>query len=218
MQLTFDSIYELELMIRAMGYVRRDTAAELTCGDITLRGSEQFVKDLTEAGSVSTLDHVSLQETGDGPDTVVIDRVKRTAPPAAEEVEQPKRKRRTKAEMEAEETAQTVGATTVGGSEPEAVQPPQVNPLDNLKPEAAAAETNSSAHAEIAAMVDLFDGTDTLTHINEGRDFIAKHGFMSYNETMTLADVPANITTHTPEQASRHRAAMAWKAAQLAKG
>lgn len=137
-----------------------------------------------------------------------------------------RRKRRTKADIEAEKAAQDQGATVVATEAPVVATAPQATPLDNLKSESETPVVHHTSHndqtrAEIATMAALYDGTSPdakLAHLSEGRDFIAKHGFLTYNETMTLADVPPNISTHTPEQASLHRAAMAWKAAQLAKG
>lgn len=125
----------------------------------------------------------------------------------------PKRKRRTKAEIAADEAAAKAGN-----------EPPTADPLDNLKsePDAPAPQEDgptdeppiTDTPAELVALAGTIDGADKLAHMNEGRDFISKHGFPKYNETFALADVPANIAAHTPEQAALHRAAMQWLAAQ----
>ena len=213
MQLIFNNLDELNDMLKAMGYVRRDTIAELTCGEITLRGSEQFEKDLTDSGQFDRAAETALRDVDNLPDDGVPE------PATSGHTPEPaKRKRRTKAEIEAEKAAQSAAAIVVATETGDEPSVPQTSPLDNLKAEPAVASNGGQARAEIAEMAALFDGADRLAHINEGRDFIAKHGFPTYHETMQLADVPANIAGHTPEQVSRHRAAMAWKATQLAGG
>lgn len=131
----------------------------------------------------------------------------------------PKRKRRTKAEMAADEAAakdQTESAAleseTVGplGEQGESAEPAQQTPLDNLKSDPGAAGLDPA----IIALAATLDGNDRMAHMNEGRDFISKHGFPKYNETFALVDVPPNIAGHTPEQAALHRAAMQWLGAQ----
>jgi hypothetical protein len=214
--LTFNSLDELrdycEMALRGMS--PRDTVAELTVGEITVRGSEQFVKDLTEAGNFDAAAEVALRNV----DEPHVEAEQPDSP--TEQPEPTKRKRRTKAEIEADKAAQELSATVVAAEAPAAVVAAQASPLDNLQPETAVHHTghNDQARAEITEMAGLFDGTDKLAHLNEGRQFIEKHGFPIYNETLQLADVPANIASHTPEQVSRHRAAMAWKAAQKAGG
>ena len=133
-----------------------------------------------------------------------------------------KRKRRTKAEIEADKAAQASENTLVAAEAPAAVVAPHASPLDNLQSEVDTAMSNIAilvgASVEIPEMARLFDGTDKLAHLNEGRQFIEKYGFPTYGETLQLADVSANIASLTPEQVSRHRAAMVWKAAQKAGG
>jgi hypothetical protein len=122
----------------------------------------------------------------------------------------PKRKRRTKAEIAADEAAAEAGnepgATDATGDEPDAPAPQEDGPTDE--------PPITDTPAELVALAGTIDGADKLAHMNEGRDFISKHGFPKYNETFALADVPANIAAHTPEQAALHRAAMQWLAAQ----
>ena len=121
----------------------------------------------------------------------------------------PKRKRRTKAEIAADEAAAKAVLQAEAERESGVVFN---NPLDNLKPEP---EPNGlTPSPEIVALAATIDGTDKMAHMNEGRDFIAKHGFPKYNETFALADVSTNIAAHTPEQAAMHRAAMQWLIAQ----
>jgi len=133
----------------------------------------------------------------------------------------PKRKRRTKAEIEAERLAAEAPVLNAGAiidkgdgtavfADGKGGEISGASPLDNLKAEPAAGEVSP----EIVALAGTLDGADKLAHMNEGREFIAKHGFPKYNETFALADVPANIAAHTPEQAALHRAAMQWLAAQ----
>lgn len=147
------------------------------------------------------------------------------APPSIDPVPEatPKRKRRTKAEIAADEAA-AKAAQEVDEEIPtdefgqplghvgavDAVEPTPPS-LVNHDPDAAIAV---GVNPEIEALAATIDGADKMAHMNEGRDFIAKHGFPKYNETFALADVPQNIAAHTPEQAALHRAAMQWLPAQ----
>ena len=126
----------------------------------------------------------------------------------------PKRKRRTKAEIAADEAAakavqEVPGATVIEGAAPALTPDPYLAGI-----ELPGATVTTGLNPEIAALAATIDGADKMAHMNEGRDFIAKHGFPKYNETFALADVPANIAAHTPEQAALHRAAMQWLIAQ----
>ena len=131
-----------------------------------------------------------------------------TTDPAPEA--KPKRKRRTKAEIAADEAAAKAGnepgATDATDDEPDAPAPQEDGPTDE--------PPITDTPAELVALAGTIDGADKLAHMNEGRDFISKHGFPKYNETFALVGVPANIAAHTPEQAALHRAAMQWLAAQ----
>ena len=192
MQLTFESLNELNAMIAELGYVH--------CMDLTaIRriAAQHAPAYLAEGAAIE----VKVDTASDLPDVQELDADLATE--AAEAAGPAKRKRRTKAEMEA------------ARAEPEAAAP-TANPLDNLKPETSV-EVAAEAHDALAAiteMAGLYDGTDFLAHMEEGRKFIAAHGFPAYNETMRIAGVPSNIADHAPEQRSLHRAVMAFMAAR----
>jgi len=204
MQLTFESLNELNAMIAELGYVHcmdlariRQIAAQhapayLTEGATVEVKADKFVSPmLVDAGPVSTIESAPARTVAE------------YGPQHGTEPDAPKRKRRTKAEMEA------------ARAEP-ATEPPAADPLDNLKSEAPVVEAadTDDVKAAIADMAGLYDGTDFLAHMEEGRKFIAAHGFPAYNETMRIAGVPSNIADHAPEQRSLHRAVMAFMAAR----
>jgi len=206
MQLHFETLAELREMIKELGYVHCTDGASID--RIARANGYAKVAELTDTVQISipTEDVERLLEKAEQPDVTS----------NGAEREPTKRKRRTKAEMEA---ARHADGTDADGLNPVKVA---VAPLDNLKPEPTAAvepllRSDDEAKARIAEMAALYDGNDNLAHLNEGREFIAAHGFATYNETMQLAGVPANIAGHTPEQRSRHRAAMAYMAAGKAK-
>jgi hypothetical protein len=203
MYLSFESLQEFRTMAEALGYVQRDSVA------LNVNLGSALVQQLeTEARRIATeqaceqheamVDLVPVSAIESAPARTVAE----YGPQHGTEPDAPKRKRRTKAEMEA------------ARAEPKAA--PATNPLDNLKPEAPVVEAadTDDVKAAIADMAGLYDGSDALAQLDEGRKFIAAHGFPAYNETMHVVGVPSNIAAHTPEQRSLHRAAMAFMAAR----
>lgn len=225
MQLIFNSLAELDAMIHAMGYAKRDTV------NVDIRVDAKELIEAAEQAADRIAEHAEKNSTEGAPpaEESAIVTVASYGPQHGTEPEAPtKRKRRTKAEIEADKAAQVAaGVESPAGlpnhglavdgsmSQREVGQP---NPLDNLKSEAdakvQAVTDNVDALQAITEMAGLYDGSDELAHLNEGREFIAKHGFPTYNETLALAGVPANIAAHTPEQVARHRAAMAYTASK----
>jgi hypothetical protein len=222
MQLIFNSLPELQAMIEAMGYVHRNKLAAL---GYSYSVPAKLTPAQVKAAEIAALKRTaSLADEVDVPAAVThmdltdadLSDVKLPEQQAQEdqEVRQQRRKRRTKAEIEAARSVEgkAFAPQDATGEHLDALaEIPPANPLDNLKSEAqAAAEVAGEARDTILAQAALFDGTDKLAQLNEARAFIEAHGFPAYNETMKLADVPPNIAGHTPEQVSRHRAAMAW--------
>ena len=192
MQLTFESLNELNAMIAELGYVHCMDLARIR--QIAAQHAPAY---LAEGAAIEVkVDTASDLPNVQEPDADLATEAAEAAGPA-------KRKRRTKAEMEA------------ARAEP-ATEPPAADPLDNLKSEAPVVEAadTDDVKAAIADMAGLYDGTDFLAHMEEGRKFIAAHGFPAYNETMRIAGVPSNIADHAPEQRSLHRATMAYMAAR----
>jgi len=210
MLLKFESLHELEDFVFMAGYIHRSKLEEY--GYVYARESERVISgeklepnarcvggDNQDDPRVPPLPIVQSDE-GDEPDP----EVQRT--PA-------RRKRRTKAEIEAEKAAVAEGNGSDGDRPSSAGADPFAVTAEAGATTTAPADPVPTAaddrKAQIAAMANLYDGTDKLAHLNEGRAFIEKHGFPAYNETLALAGVPSNIAGHTPEQVSLHRAAMA---------
>jgi hypothetical protein len=221
MQLIFNNLAELNEMIAELGYVhcmdlaRIHQIAAQHAPEVKAAIQQGLESALLSTELVAHSDEGFTGPVGDafrelaqlGTKAVVNSAPARTVaeygPQHGTEPDAPKRKRRTKAEMEA------------ARAEP-ATEPPAADPLDNLKPEAPVVEAadTDDMKAAIADMAGLYDGSDALAQLDEGRKFIASHGFPAYNETMHVVGVPSNIAAHTPEQRSLHRAAMAYMAAR----
>jgi hypothetical protein len=195
--LSFNTLVELQ-EFAAWAHSRGELEAVTIARDI--RGSD--TRPITAEGAILPTDEPQEAAHAGAGEAPIAD-------PAPEA--KPKRKRRMKAEIAAPEAAAKNGE-----------EPPTADPLDNLKSEPEPPQDDgptdeppiTDTPAELVALAGTIDGADKLAHMNEGRDFISKHGFPKYNETFALADVPANIAAHTPEQAALHRAAMQWLAAQ----
>ena len=202
MQLTFESLNELNEMIAELGYVHCMDLARIR--QIAAQHAPAYLAEgaAIEVKADTASDLPNVQELDAGPATEAAEAAG-PATEAAEAAGPAKRKRRTKAEMEA------------ARAEPETIAP-AANPLDNLKSEVSAFEVadTDDMKAAITEMAGLYDGSDALAQLDEGRKFIASHGFPAYNETMHVVGVPSNIAAHTPEQRSLHRAAMAYMAAR----
>lgn len=158
----------------------------------------------------------STQEDSQEPTNAAAGEASSPAPVAKEA---PKRKRRTKAQIAADEAAAKLAAEVPEHpADPLANLQPETEPTDEFGQPLARAESAGDEppviEPEIAALAGTIDGADKLAHMNEGREFISKHGFPKYNETFALVDVPSNIAGHTPEQAALHRAAMQWLGAK----
>jgi len=224
MQLTFDSLFELDAFLKYIGLVREEADGEIRTSINMSSGPAKLWRDPVPD------DNTLVVPLGSGVVTYGGGGGGGAAEQSDSEQPTTRRKRRTKAEVEADKAAQdaaaglqpVLSATTAAAEIAQAVQhsASQANPLDNLKSEPSDAPDGDAwawAREKMIEQAALFDGNDKLAHLNEGRSFIEAHGFPSYNDTLQLADVPANIANHTPEQVSRHRSAMAWMAANKTK-
>lgn len=137
---------------------------------------------------------------------------------AQEEAEKPTRKRRTKAEIEAERAAEVpVGASvpdvTVAPAETAAEQvaepAPQGNPFAAAPAMQAILDAPNQGAATLAAMAALnapvveLKPIESIDHLRACQAFIQKHGMTKYNESFGGALSP-NIAAYTPEQRSEH--------------
>lgn len=149
-----------------------------------------------------------------------------------------KRKRRTKAEMEAAALAElNAGAdtsaltkgnpgpasgavsaqdgqptTSVGGNNPFASLL-GADGTPALAPAATGAEqpaTEQPANpADLAAVAAALGEVSATDHLNKCREYIAKHGLAAYNETFAKAGLTANVLAFTGEQRALHVAVLA---------
>lgn len=146
-----------------------------------------------------------------------------TPHPGDSQVEQAaRRKRRTKAEIEADnkaaadaEQAKAQGSQDAGEASLEAARaalrdkepaPAGTNPFDTAPPPdhaAPAAATGAPPDAIADTTVTPFQ------HLTRAREFIAKHGLPKYNESFAKAGLDANVMAYTAEQRALHLDALA---------
>lgn len=112
-----------------------------------------------------------------------------------------KRKRRTRAEIEA---AETVGITEEKAAEP-AAQPEGpafddkgLNPFDRAAEAASPAAEPAGAEATEDTVVTPFQ------HLTRAREFIGKHGMPKYNESFAKAGLDPNVMAYTGYQRALH--------------
>lgn len=106
-----------------------------------------------------------------------------------------RRRRRTKAEIEADAAAaqQTKIADEVSAEAAAEV-------VSGVTEEPAAGETQTPAASPAQ--------TDDVTHLKLCREFIQQHGMPKYNESFTLSGLSNNIMSFTAEQRAQHLAAL----------
>lgn len=106
-----------------------------------------------------------------------------------------RRKRRTKAEIEADAAAQQTKIVDEVATESASAEAPnetnETSSVDETQPPAA-----SPAQ------------TDDVTHLKLCREFIQQHGMPKYNESFTLSGLSNNIMSFTAEQRAQHLAAL----------
>lgn len=248
MELTFHSQDEFESFARTylrgldgsaslthtIGSLSQTISATTADAVVAIHRATQADTDLTEAELVLT--EAPADGTDDGLTHEHIDLP--DAEPSADSsadssaVEAPKRKRRTKAEIEAERLAAEAGKVDPGSqvqepltdaqtdavqpdATPEPVKTPDVptQPL-GASPEALAKVAEARAAytpeliEELKAHADLFE-PNRLEHMNEAREAISKKGFIPYNATMHGLGLASSIATYTDAEVKLHRAAIA---------
>jgi hypothetical protein len=133
---------------------------------------------------------------------------------AAQQVAEPaKRKRRTKAEIEADEKAAAdaagadlKAASDAGAAEPAASEAPPAgaNPFDQPSTLQDVGAAGPAAGAEGGES----DVVTPFQHLTRAREFIAKHGMPKYNESFAKAGLDANVMGYTAYQRGVHMAAL----------
>lgn len=124
-----------------------------------------------------------------------------------------KRKRRTKAEIEADDKAAAETAAAVFNSK-EPAEASETLAGASTAPEGAnpfaAAEPAAETPATPAGDVEAADTTVTpFQHLTRAREFIAKHGMPKYNESFAKAGLDANVMGYSAYQRALHMDALA---------
>jgi hypothetical protein len=111
-----------------------------------------------------------------------------------------KRKRRTKAEIAADEAAKLAPPVTFDKP---------ADPLDNLKEECGTpGATTGSLEASVAAVVSTGAPSD-IDHLRRCREFISEHSMATYEKSFALADLAGkNIMAFTDADRAKHGAAL----------
>jgi hypothetical protein len=211
MQFTFNSLDELteflEWISVAQGAQFTEAPVLGAAVNVSVKQAEQLADAL--ADTVDDDDdgnnHINLwPQTGDG----------------EQSAEPTKRKRRTKAEMEAARIAE---ATTSTPSEPVAMpttaegMPPSANPFAAVAavpaPPAAMVETRNAdgsvttAPAQTPAVEPVSDVVTQKAHLEHCKSFIAAKGLGAYNDTVKAVGA-TNVLAFTDEQRAMHVAIM----------
>jgi len=232
MNLTFDNLAELDDFLVWV----RDTGAHLGGGTTRLVGTTEETDPPPPKWDHPTLDasgatfdtpqqplsanHVSLDDKApDGCET-------RVSEPPAQAAEPTKRKRRTKAEIEADEKAAERAAAEAEARHVDIARvahadgsvtttsvglPPDVNPSGVTGAPAGANPFEQPAATAAADTPAADDGETVVTpfqHLTRAREFIAKHGMPKYNETFTKAELDANVMGYSAYQRALHMSAM----------
>lgn len=203
MKLEFDSIQELDAFLSwADNYsaganvtlrvpsadVRKMFALDVETPDVASLADPQGDVAFDTPQQPLQADHVSLN-----------DKVPETSPEPA------RRKRRTKAEIEADDKAAAEAAAAKAQETPAdaSTAPEGANPF-------AAVETAAETPTTPAAEPDAADTTVTpFQHLTRAREFIAKHGMPKYNESFAKAGLDANVMGYSAYQRALHMDALA---------
>ena len=221
MQLSFDNLDELNEIISAMGFVKREMIATITCGELSVTGPvERVLVDLPPGGGGGGASEVAAggaAQPGAGATDLAVAPVA-TAAPAV-------RKRRTKAEIEAAKAAEQAPEPAT----PAAPDPanPFSQPSTNTQAVLDAPDQRSAIAAGIAATATalpedvapdewirsraaaLYDeGVDAHKHLELARGFIGDLKMVTYNETFVLSGLSPNVMGYTDADRALHAATM----------
>lgn len=123
----------------------------------------------------------------------------------------PKRKRRTKAEMEAARAAENANPTRAEDSPPSEIST-RGSEAGN---ESSAQESVTSAPVDKGDAVEFIKSrlaerpeVSQVEHLNLARAFIGKHGMEKYNASFPLAGLTPNVMAYSPADCATHAAAL----------
>lgn len=227
MKLEFDSIGELEQFLMFSAHIGKAFAPAPS------HLAEDSRKDkATVSGNGASAESASLSSAGDPADAVADSSVPAEESATTAVIDKPARKRRTKAEMEAERTAERP-EMHVSSPRPPIVElhseplAPQGNPfaiapamqaiLDAPNQQAAALASMAALQAEITSTPTVHERAlqiltepariESIAHLRACQGFIQKHGMPKYNESFTEG-LNANIAIYSPEQRALHLAVL----------
>lgn len=221
MQLTFDHLEELQEFLKFCGYAKRETcelSVQINSGDLT-RAVNEAAAEWAANPAAGTHDEAPESDRD------------LSGHPVAElavAAEPPKRKRRTKAEIDAEKAAATgsgpadATAAVAGenhanpfaqGALPAEAKPADPEPAPTPAPAAAPAPMTTAvvgndASEFIAARLVERPTLENVAHLAIARAFIGKHPMTKYTESFALAGLSPNVMGYTPEDCARHAAAL----------
>lgn len=194
MNLQFDTIAELKEFLALAGFQRGEPVVVIPAG--TTR-----VEVVLPAAGTGGIDADPVAVT-DKPSEAATNSADAAAPE-----EKGTRKRRTKAELEADKLASIAADKAAAeklATEPAGAAGEPTGEPDNLPP----AEKSDDPVAYIAAALALVPEVAQVDHLVKARAFIAKHGMAKYTETQALAGLAANVMAYTKADCAAHVAAM----------
>lgn len=211
MNLSFDSIADLNEFLH--------WADKYRAVDLTANRTRDLIGPAVDDGPLPTIDASAGMPppvTGDPSgaalspaDPGAADRmapVLAAALSALQPTEPAKRKRRTKAEIEADEKAVADAAGADLKAATEQFAPAQVaNAGPNPFEQAATAPAGEPAAGAEGGESDV---VTPFQHLTRAREFIAKHGMPKYNESFAKAGLDANVMGYTAYQRGVHMAAL----------
>lgn len=200
MQLTFESLDELQTFVAWVNGACAPAPVTVDCASDFPAIAPQHLMTIESTGAQNAAARPSPEETE-------VD---------AAEVS-PKRKRRTKAEMEAARAAETANPTRAEDSLPSEIST-RGSEAGN---ESSALESVASASAARTEVVDKDDSAEFIKtrlterpeisqveHLNLARTFIGKHGVEKYNASFPLAGLTPNVMSYSPADCATHAAAL----------
>jgi uncharacterized protein YciI len=219
MHLTFESVHELrEFLDFAYETGRLVAAGREVPAPTTKDNNEGFCQGV--GTEVSAEESIANREAQDAKNAAFI------AANVAENAAVAKRKRRTKAEIAADETSEraknvepfgdepgnTPDAPAVDGNPFEQVGSENVQAILNAPDQKSAiaagiAATSSGTTDELPAR-DNAAAMDAITHLNRCREFIASQGMPKYNESFTVAGLQPNVMAYSDADRAHHAAAL----------
>lgn len=214
MKLEFDSVDDLDIFLHWADKYRRASAAAPqgvagSVGDVIgarleAAGSTYTAGDGSPADQEARTMQLGPYTVGDG--GVGVGGSSGTAGGSDAGKTQPtepvKRKRRTKAEIEADEEAAKAAAADAVRTAGASVAAEGTNPF-----EAAADDTKVGTLNDGTAPTGDAAGEEVVTpfqHLTRAREFIGKHGMQKYNESFAKAGLDPNVMTYTAYQRALH--------------